>query len=564
MKLRKYVHHKGLLFLGTFSKLIEVVLELFVPIFMGIMIDEGVQKSDQNKTYLMLILIGIFSLLGYLSTVFAHFLVAKVSQSYAHELRLALFDKVIDFDHENRNKFSSSSLLNRLNNDVLQTSNALAMSMRIASRAPFLMIGSIVALLITAQKIAVVFAIVLPIVLILVLIIVVMLIRNNHKLQIENDKMSVIVKENIDGIQSIQAFVQSDYELNRFNQKKSMIVKIQRKLSNISSLGSPLVSAILNISLVVMIYLAGVRINLGDMTQGQVISMINYTTNLILSVLAIFNLMLLYARTITANARLRAVLTLENKKDSENLLTDKVKEISFNNVSYHYPDQNDFLKHATFSVKENEIIGILGLTGSGKSTILKLVNRLIEPIEGEIKFNGINYQTYEKASIKEKIGFVDQKNMLLTGTVRSNLLMNKNYEDQEILGALKFASFEMKKEDLDREVLKDGANFSGGQRQRLNIARAFIRKPDVLIMDDSFASLDNHTQNKIKNHIKKLENSPIVFVAASRLNTLDIADKIIVIDKGLIEAIGTKEELLEKSETFKKIYDSQLEVAEVK
>ncbi|VEU82896.1 ABC transporter ATP-binding protein [Acholeplasma hippikon] len=564
MKLRDYVHHKGLLALGTFSKLIEVVLELFVPIFMGIMLDEGVGKQNSKTTYFMLILIGIFSLLGYLSTVFAHFLVARVSQDYAHQLRLALFDKVIDFDHENRSKFSSSSLLNRLNNDVLQTSNALAMTMRIASRAPFLMIGSIVALLITAHKIAVVFMLVLPIVLVLVLFIVMMLIRNNHQLQIENDRMSVIVKENIDGIQSIQAFVQSDYELNRFNKKQSTIVKLQRKLSNISSLGSPLVSAILNVSLVLMIYMAGISINIGDMTQGQVISMINYTTNLILSVLGIFNLMLLYARTITANARIRAVLTLENKENSNELLKDKIKEIEFKNVSYHYPDQSDFLKNVSFTVKENEIIGILGLTGSGKSTILKLVNRLIEPVDGTVLFNRIDYKNYSKESIKEKVGFIDQKNMLLMGTVRSNLSMNKTYKDEALMEALKLAAFELPQSELDREVLKDGANFSGGQRQRLNIARALIRKPDVIIMDDSLASLDNHTQNTIKNNVKKLAQKPIIFIAASRLNTLAIADRIMVVKNGLVEAIGTMEELKETSNTFNKIYQSQVEIAEVK
>lgn len=563
MKLSNYIHHKKLLFLGAFSKLIEVVLELFLPIFMGILIDEGVNMSNQSITYKMLILIFIFAVLGYLCTVFAHFLTAKVSQSYANELRLALFDKVIDFDYEQRNKFSSSSLLNRLNNDVLQTSNALAMSMRIASRAPFLMIGSIVALLITAKNIAVVFMIILPIVLVFVLVIVRLLLKNNQRLQVENDKMSVIVKENIDGIQSIQAFVQGDYELGRFNDKKQSIVNLQRKLSNVSSIGSPVVSVVLNLSLIFMIYLAGIEINIGNMTQGQVISMINYTTNLILAVFAIFNLILLYARAITANQRIKAVLSIEIKEEDKQELKDKVKSIRFENVNYHYADQNDFLKNISLEIKENEIIGILGLTGSGKSTFLRLINRLIEPKEGNIYFNNVNYLNYNKKSIKENIGYVDQKNMFLHGTVRSNLSMNHTYSSEEILKALKLSAFDMHENEIDREVLKDGANFSGGQRQRLSIARAFIKNPDVLILDDALASLDNQTQRLIKDNIKQLENRPMTFISASRLNSLDIVDRIIVFNNGIIEAIGNHETLIKTSVTYQKIYHSQQNDSEV-
>lgn len=564
MKLSKFINHKFLLFLGTFSKLIEVVLELFLPIFMGLMIDEGIKKNNTQTVYLMLFLILLFATLGYLTTVFAHFLTAKVSQNYHHNLRLALYEKVLNMKYEDRKKYSTSSLLNRLNNDTLQTSNALAMTMRILSRAPFLMIGSIVALYITSPNVSYVSMIVLPLTFVFVLILVLMLLRFNQRLQKEMDRSSSLVKETLDGIQVIKSFHKEEPTYKNFKNQNQLIVNLQRMLGYISTLGSPVVSLVLNLALVFMIYISAIDINLGSMTQGQVLSMINYTTQLILSMLGILNLIILYAKAFTSNERIKEILNYENENTlvkTESL--DDIETIEFKNVSFAYKGQKEFLKNINFKLTKGQSYGMIGLTGSGKSTILKMLVGFLKPTEGEILINNRPMSTYSLNDIRRLVGYVSQENYLFQGTVKDNLSMGFNYEDESIIQALYDSEYPMNQGQIQNEVKKMGLNFSGGQRQRLNIARALTKKPSILLLDDALSSLDNQTILNLKNNLLKHKDSWILMMSSSKLSHIDFVDEWIVISQNEIETVGKKDEVLKTSPLVQKLSITQHELEEV-
>lgn len=556
-KLRTYMTNKFLLVLGTLLKLVEVVFELFIPIFMGQLVDKGISAGNYIFSYQMLGLIILFALLGYLSTVMSHYIISIVSQNYNSNLRIAVFNKISDFSLENVSTFSPSSLLNRLNNDTKSSSDALALSMRIASRAPFLMIGSVISLFITAPSAAVALIITIPILVVSVILIMKALRKTHRRQQIEADKATRYIKEQIEGIRTIKSYNKEDYELEKVIRQNTISAILQRKLGWVSSLGSPFISLILNSTLVAMIFLISKSFNSSGLQSGDVLAVINYTTQLIMATIFFLDLILMYSQAINSNERLRAVLNLETPKNGNILLEDNKIDVEFKNVCFAFEGQTNLLENINFKVVSGESIGIVGLTGSGKSSILKMLGRFLKINKGEILLNNISIEEYDLKSLRNNISYIFQENYLIEASVEENVTMGVKAEKKEVLAALDLAGFTLNEEELAKQVVKGGSNFSGGQKQRINIARAFFKKSPLLVIDDSLSSLDNITQARVLANLKKLDYKPSVFLVSQQLSLLEHCDKIIVLNNGEIVSMGNHNFLLLNSDLYRQMYNSQ-------
>ena len=567
MKLLRFIKYRGQFVVGFIAKTIEVILELMLPIFMAILMKEGLNSGgDINKAYLMVALIIGFAIMGYLSTIYSHKLVAKVSQDFAKNLRQAIFYQVEDLSLVDINDFSSSSLLNRLNLDVSHLQNGLAMTMRIASRAPVLMIGSIISLFIVNKKLALILTIGIPIVVAVLIVVMYASMRIFQKFQLQNDKLLENVRDNVEGARMIRAFAQVEHEENRFKKRNEALSKIMVKLGRITSLSSPLTTLGFNIILIVMIYFGAIEINKFNtsMSQEQLIQVINYTTQLTLSVIGVMNLILLYTKVYSSAIRINEILDKENSVKNEGTITldSNPAKIEFKNVSFAYGNNSgNILKNINVTINPGETIGVVGLTGSGKTTFVDLIMRFFDATEGEVLINDINIKQYDLVSLRNNIAYASQKAALLQGNVRDNINMNNIYTEEQINKALKEAqaSFILKRDEkLDSKVLRQGVNYSGGQKQRLALSRALVKQSSILILDDVFSALDYMTDYKIRQELIKREYKQTKIFISQRLSSLFDTDKIIVFDKGKVIDVGTHEQLLKRNNLYQKIYNTQV------
>lgn len=565
MKLLRYIKYKKSFVAGFLAKTVEVVLELFLPIFMAVLIEDGLKGGDSNRGYLMVGYIILFAVFGYLSTLFAHKLTAMVSQDFAKNLRQAIFYQIEDISIEDTNGFSSSSLINRLNLDVSHIQNGLAMTMRIASRAPVLMIGSIISLFIVSPNIALILVIGLPIVILLLVGIMYISTRIFQRFQTENDKLLDVVKDNVDGVRMIRAFAQVEHENERFHKRNSALSTIMVKLGKITSLSSPFTTLTMNILLVIMIYFGALDVSKGSMNQAELLQVINYTTQLTLSIIAVMNLILMYTKVYSSSIRINEILDKKNtivNNDKRYLLSNEPAKIEFRNVSYSYSDNTGkVLNELNFTINPGETIGIVGLTGSGKTTIIDLIMRFFDIKEGEILINDINVKDYDIASLRDNIAYASQKASLLTGNVKENITMGKVYLDSEVRKSLKEAqsSFIINRPDgIESLVLRQGVNYSGGQRQRLALSRALIKDSAILILDDVFSALDYMTDLKIRSELSKRDVKQTQIFISQRLSSLVNADKILVIEDGRISGYDNHQTLLNNNTLYSSLHESQI------
>lgn len=565
MNIFKYMKYKKEFFIGLTTKSIEVVFELFLPIFMATLMNEGLKGGDVNKAYLMVGLILVVTLGGYLTTIYSQKLAAKVGQDYAKNLREAIFHHVQDLSIEDTNNFSASSLLNRLSIDVSHLQNSLSMTIRTASRAPAMMIGSLIALYILSPKIATVLLIGLPFIIVILVLIMITSMKIFQTFQIENDKLLDIVKDNVEGARMIRAFAQVEHEEERFERRNNILSKIMIKLGRITSLSTPFTMLSLNIVLVIMLYLGAGEVFEGKISDAELLQVINYTTQLTLSIISVMNLALLYTRAYASAKRINEILEIENTviNKEEGLKVDNTKaaKIEFKDVSFSY-DGGDVLKNINLVINPGETIGIVGLTGSGKTTLVDLILRFFNIKEGNILINDINIEDYDIKNLRENVAYASQKAALLAGTIEDNINMSSNYSEEEIEKALLESSskFVLDREDKTKGiVLREGVNFSGGQRQRLALARALVKDSPILILDDVFSALDYMTDFNIRNELNKRNKKQTKIYISQRLSSIKNANNIIVLDGGEIIASGTHDELLKNNDLYKKLYDTQVE-----
>lgn len=561
--------YKRELTLGPLFKLIEAILELFIPIIMIKIIDIGIPNNDINyilKIGLTLILLG---LVGLSFALVCQYYASIASQGIGTKIRTALFDHINKLSHSEIDNIGTSTLITRLTNDITLIQNGIAMLIRLGTRSPFVIIGSTVMAFAINFQLALVFLIAMPIISILLYFIMKKSIILYKEIQKKLDNISLITRENIEGVRVIKAFSKEESEIERFKNRNNDYSEETIKALKVSSLLNPLTSVVMNFAIVFILYFGARKVNLGASTQGEIIALINYIIQISLALIVFSQLVITLTKGYTSLIRVSEVLEIQpsiiekNNELSITSIDSKKPLIEFRNVYFSYNDSKEYsLKNISFKINKNEVIGIIGGTASGKSTIINLLSRFYDVTKGEVLIKGINIKNYSFKKLRNLISIVPQKSVLFSGTIRSNLeLGNRNLTDEDIKRVLDISmasDFVNKLENkYDAEVLKGGKNFSGGQKQRLSIARALAKNSEILVLDDSLSALDYATDLQLRKNLKEQVKDTTIIMISQRASSLKNADKIIVLDNGEINAIGTHEELLKSSEVYKEIYYSQ-------
>ena len=508
-----------------------------------------------------LTLVGL-ALAGYLFALVCQYYASVTSQGVGTKLREDMYHQINRYDHHNLDKLSAPTLVTRLVNDVVQIQLAIAMTIRLTSRAPFIMIGSLVLAFFISGPLASIFIIGAVILAVIMLAITVVSMPYFNNIQKKLDRISLIVRENLNGIRVIRAFASQNKEIDKFKNQTKEQKDIQVKVGRIQALLNPFTYLIVNIAIVLIIYFGGREVNVGGLSQGEIIALVNYMNSILLALIVFANVLSIYNKAGASYTRIFEVLETEPKvKDLGKIQTWHSSEncIEFRNVNFAY-NQKNILHNLSFIIKKGETIGIIGGTGAGKSSLVNLINRFYDAVSGEILINDQPIKEYDLHSLREDIGFVPQYASLISGTIRENIqLGNQQASDEELMNALKIAQGKELVEDkiagLDTIIEQGGKNLSGGQKQRLTIARALVKKPQILILDDSSSALDYGTDYQLRQELKKLDITKIII--SQRTSSIEQADKIIVLYHGEIVGFDKHEQLMKDCQIYQEIYASQ-------
>lgn len=552
--------------LAPLFKMLEALFELFVPIVMARVIDVGIPLGDRNYVIRMCLIMILLGLIGLICSITAQYFSAKAACGFAAKLRHSLFEHIQTLSFTEMDTIGTSTLITRMTSDINQVQNGVNMFLRLFMRSPFIVVGAMVAAFIIDVRSAIIFAVAIPLLSVIVFIIMYVSIPLYKKVQSRLDTVLGITRENLTGARVIRAFHKEEGEIERFEEANESLSFLQIFVGKISALMNPATYAMVNLSIVAIIWVGGIRVNTGAISQGEVVALINYMSQILVELIKLANLIVLINKAIACGNRVQSVFEISSsmsESPDQSIDTETDNAVEFKDVSLRYGlSETDSLSEITFSAKKGETIGIIGGTGSGKSSIVNMIPRFYDAFSGEVLVDGKNVKDYSIKALRGKIGVVPQKAVLFNGTIRENLLWgNENASDEDIYEALKISQaidvVEGRRKGLDSEVAQGGKNFSGGQRQRLTIARALVRKPEILILDDSASALDFATDAALRKAIREMENSPTVFIVSQRASSIQYADKIIVLDDGRIAGIGSHDSLLESCGVYQEIYYSQ-------
>lgn len=574
-KLFSYLRdYKKQAILGPVFKLLEAIFELIVPLVMAKIIDVGVANKDIGvvlKLGGVLILLGV---VGLASALVCQYFASVASQGVGTNIRNDLFKHINTLSHSEIDTIGTPSLITRITNDVNQVQTAVAMLIRLAVRAPFLLIGSTIMAMTLDLKLSLIFFIAAPLIAMVLYFVMKKSIPFFTVIQKKLDGISLITRENLEGVRVVKAFSKEEHEKARFKNASENLSELSISVGKISALLNPVTSLILNFAIVAILWFGGIRVDNGYLTQGELIAFVNYMTQLSLVLVVVANLVILFNKAAASSKRINEVFDIKpsitNNEKTINKILENSSKIEFKNVSFSYKDSNEeSLSNLNVTINKGETIGIIGGTGSGKSTFINLIPRFYDSTKGSIFIDGIDIKDYDLKKLRRKIGIVPQKAVLFSGTLRENMLWgNKAATDEDIANALEIsqgAEFVNKLPNKYDTVLSQGGkNLSGGQKQRLTIARALISNPEILILDDSASALDFATDAKLRHSIKEKTTDTTVLLVSQRATTIKDADKIIVFDSGEIKGIGTHNELLKSCDVYKEICLSQLSAEEVK
>ena len=567
MLLQHLKKYKWYMIIGPFFKLLETILELFNPLLVAQIIDHGVESGDINFIIRYGIIILVANILGFAFSMICQKCASLTSAGVSNDLRATLFEKISSFSHSELDKFGTASLVNRLTNDIMQVETAVSIFIRLMIRVPFLLIGAFVLSLVINIKTSLIFLVLIP----LMLVILVIYMRKTTpfftKMRTKLDRISKITKENLSGTRVIRAFNKQEDEEKRFSDASEDYTATSIRVSKMTALLNPLIYLIVNISTIALLYIGSIQINIGQMSQGDVIALIDYIAIITISLLILSQMIVLFVRTGASVTRLDEVIKTEPSILSTD--TKRIKRTSydaileFKNVSFNYSNSDQdisFIKNLSFSLYPKQTLGIIGGTGSGKTTIANLITRFYDATQGEVLYKGRNVKEYPISQLREEISIVQQRSTLFSGTLRENMkLRNKNASDEEIIEALKISqawSFVSEwANGLDHQIMAGGKNVSGGQMQRLTIARAIIGKPELLVLDDSSSALDFLTDSNLRRELKKLDCTLVTI--SQRATSIKNADLIIVLDNGDIVGMGKHNQLMKDCEIYREIYESQ-------
>ncbi len=566
--------------LGPLFKLLEASFELIVPLVVASMIDVGISGNDKGYILRMCLIMAALGLIGLICAVTAQYFAAKAAVGFATKLRHGLFSHIQSLSFSQMDKEGTSTLITRMTSDINQVQSGVNLVLRLFLRSPFIVFGAMIMAFTVDVRAALIFVVVIPILSVIVFGIMLISIPMFKKVQGGLDKVLGITRENLTGVRVIRAFGEEEHEILKFDEETDRLKHLQEMAGRISALMNPLTYVVINGGLIVLIYTGALQVEAGILTQGQVVALVNYMSQILVELVKLANLIITVTKAFACGNRIQNIFeipagmetsatstntsSLEAQSGSSSPETEK-GTVEFDHVSLRYYEGGEqALTDIHFKAKKGATIGVIGGTGSGKSSLVNLIPRFYDVEKGSVKVDGRDVREYPLTQLRDKIGVVMQKAVLFKGTIRENLLWgNENASDEDLWEAIKAAQAEefvlQKRDKLDEMIEQEGRNLSGGQKQRLSIARSLVKKPEILILDDSSSALDYATDAALRKSIKDLPGEITVFIVSQRASSMLHADTIIVLDDGNVAGMGTHEELLKGCEVYQEIYYSQFE-----
>ncbi len=567
--LRYAKDYRKQIILGPVFKFLEAVFELILPLLMASLIDNGLKMNNREVIINMGIWMIVMSVIGLICAIICQYYSSIASQGFGTELRNQLIKKINSFSHSELNHFGTDTLITRMTNDINQLQLALAMVIRLLIRAPFLSIGSVVMAFVIDWQVGLFFLALLPVFSVILYFIIRKTIPLYQKVQEKLDGLNETVSQNLSGVRVIRAFSRTNKEIETFDENTDDLAKNYLRVSNISALLSPATTLIMNVGIICLLTVGGVKVNIGSLQQGQVLALINYMNQMLLALIVVSNLVVIFTRAEASAQRVKEVLDTENTITDAETLSEPVMDsetiLQFKDVDFRYtPESGLSLQGINFTLKRQTVLGIIGPTGSGKTTLTQLIPRFYDVSEGSVLFDEQDVRDWPLDTLRSQISQVPQTAVLFTGTIRENLQWGKpDATDAECWEALAIAQAEdfvrQLPKGLDTRVMENGKNFSGGQKQRLTIARALIAKPALLILDDSLSALDYQTDLNLRQALQTSLNTTVIIIS-QRIRSIQQAEHILVMDQGKIVAQGTHNTLLSQSSEYREIVASQEEV----
>lgn len=547
--------------LGPLFKLLEALFELFVPLVIAAIIDTGIENGDTGYIIKMCLVLVLLGFVGLAFSITAQYFAAKASVGFVSKIRHVLFGHIQSLSYSELDQIGTSTLITRMTSDMNQVQNGMNLALRLLLRSPFVVFGAMIMAFTIDVPSAMIFVYVTIVLLIVVFGIMLGSIPLYKKVQQKLDAVMTVTRENLTGVRVIRAFCKEDEETDNFVTKNNELTASQKFVGKISALMNPVTYVIINLAIIWLIHTGAVRVEAGILTQGAVVALYNYMSQILVELIKLANLIINITKSIACGNRIQAVLDIKPDLESGSSSCNE-GNVEFDHVNLRYKNAGaDSLSDITFTAAKGETIGIIGGTGSGKSSLVNLIPRFYDAASGEVKVGGVNVKDMDVEQLREKIGVVPQKAVLFHGTIRENMQWGvTNASDDEIMEAIEAAQgldVIKAKGGLDCEIEQGGKNLSGGQRQRLTIARALVKKPEILILDDSASALDFATDAALRKSLRELDYHPTVFIVSQRTSSIQHADRIIVLDDGAAVGIGTHDELMKSCSVYQEIYNSQ-------
>ena len=561
--------------LAPLFKMLEASFELFVPLVMAAIIDVGIANKDKPYIVKMCFVLIALGIIGLVCSITAQYFAAKAATGVGTGIRHGLFEHIQKFTFTEMDQLGTSTLITRMTSDINQIQSGVNLVLRLFLRSPFIVFGAMIMAFTVDVKAALVFVVTIPLLSLIVFGIMLVTMPMYKKVQADLDQVLLATRENLTGARVIRAFNKEEDETKRFENANQILTDAQKYVGRISGMMNPLTYIIVNGAIIALIYVGAVRVDVGDLTQGQVVALINYMSQILVELVKLANLIISVTKAAACLNRVESVLAVKpdmnegdvrwesNSSEEDQDLKNKVPVVEFSHVSLTYKGTSDTsLSDINFCAEKGQTIGIIGGTGSGKSSLVNLIPRFYDATEGTVKINGRDIKEYQTENLREHIGVVLQKAVLFKGSIADNLRWGKeDATEQEMYDALDISQarefVDTKQGGLEFQIEQGGRNLSGGQKQRMTIARALVRKPEILILDDSASALDFATDAALRKSIKEMKNQPTVFIVSQRAASIQYADQIILLDDGEMAGIGTHEELLKDCPIYQEIYYSQ-------
>ena len=550
-------------FLAPLFKMLEAIFELIVPLVVASIINDGIRQGNMKYVLSRCAILVLLAVVGMVAAITAQYFAARVATGFATELRHSLFDKIQSFSFNEIDKIGTSTLITRLTSDVNQAQNTVNMVLRLFLRSPFIVVGAFVMALGIDLKAGLLFLAVIAVLSVVVGVIMKCTVPMYKNVQNTLDDVTLMTRESLSGARVIRAFCEEEKNYAEFKTKNDLLAHFQRSVGRISALTNPLTFVIINLGIILLVYSGALSVNSGRLNQGEVVALYNYMSQILVELLKFASLIVTITKGFASGARISSVLEVKNTL--EHIEDDTIYDshaVAFDKVSLTYKGAGEeSLSNISFSADKGEIVGIIGSTGSGKSSLVSLISHYYDSTKGRVTLFGRDVKSLSENEINSKIGFVMQKAVLFSGTVRDNMKWGKrNATDDEIDNALRLAQVYdniYDKDGLDTYIEHGGSNLSGGQKQRLSVARALVSKPEIIVLDDSSSALDFATEKAMRQAILSLDYKPTLFIVSQRASSVLSADKILVLDDGELVGMGTNDELLKTCEVYREIYSSQ-------